>query len=529
MLEPNTSQTRDDDPWAPIVLSLDGGGVRGLSSLYILREIMREIKRLDDDAPAGDRLEQLNEELPLPCHYFDFMIGTSTGGLIAIMLGRLRMGVLDCIQQYWILSNAIFRPRRLRFVQLYSRRHVQEAAKKVVKQFCDRHLGSPGDCKGHEHLRQYDYEEEDSTSPNRNKTCRVAVLTVRDGGTTTFVNKRGDKPILFRSYNHRMRNPDDKWEHPKTLEGSDLMIHEACSAASAAPTYFRPVWLRGRKFIDGGVQANNPSMLAWNEAIYMANPPYDQKPNGPEKLPYALISIGTGRHEKYDRFSLSSFIYFMVRSIVDTETAHQHASTLQRFSRYWRFDVEAESSRTDHKGLAEIRLSDCKKSHLRPWIARAADKIRQRKSASTNANPSSTINAAENAQSVHNILPENMNPTVRLQQIKIEDQGLQEDVRETHKGGFKPSKYTYETFNNVRERTIQYCYSEQEQGQNVGKLITECATALRDRSLKRRNLERTQLAGVRSWTSFRKNPNPNHDNGKSEAQTAAPSQAGSSY
>ncbi|KAI1146815.1 hypothetical protein F4825DRAFT_456110 [Nemania diffusa] len=40
-----------EDCWRPSILSLDGGGVRGLSSLYILREIMAEIKRLDDEQP----------------------------------------------------------------------------------------------------------------------------------------------------------------------------------------------------------------------------------------------------------------------------------------------------------------------------------------------------------------------------------------------------------------------------------------------------------------------------------------------
>jgi len=64
----------------PRILALDGGGVRGLSSLLILREIMEEIGRRNDTDPP-----------PLPCQYFDMIGGTGTGGIIAIMLGRLRM------------------------------------------------------------------------------------------------------------------------------------------------------------------------------------------------------------------------------------------------------------------------------------------------------------------------------------------------------------------------------------------------------------------------------------------------------
>ena len=66
-------------PTCPRILSLDGGGVRGLSSLLILRELMEEIGR------------RKNGNAPLPCEYFDLIAGTSTGGFIAIMLGRLRM------------------------------------------------------------------------------------------------------------------------------------------------------------------------------------------------------------------------------------------------------------------------------------------------------------------------------------------------------------------------------------------------------------------------------------------------------
>jgi patatin-like phospholipase/acyl hydrolase len=59
---------------------LDGGGVRGLSSLYVLREIMKQVKALDDADP-NERIET-DHEIPLPCHYFDLMVGTSTGGSV---------------------------------------------------------------------------------------------------------------------------------------------------------------------------------------------------------------------------------------------------------------------------------------------------------------------------------------------------------------------------------------------------------------------------------------------------------------
>jgi len=47
------------------LLALDGGGIRGLSSLMILEQLMQTI---DPDSP------------PKPCEYFDMIGGTSTGG-----------------------------------------------------------------------------------------------------------------------------------------------------------------------------------------------------------------------------------------------------------------------------------------------------------------------------------------------------------------------------------------------------------------------------------------------------------------
>jgi patatin-like phospholipase/acyl hydrolase len=71
----------------PRILALDGGGVRGLSSLLIVQRLMHEVQRIMIN--EGNTTD--DGKLPLPCEYFDLICGTSTGGLIAIMLGRLRM------------------------------------------------------------------------------------------------------------------------------------------------------------------------------------------------------------------------------------------------------------------------------------------------------------------------------------------------------------------------------------------------------------------------------------------------------
>ena len=57
------------------LLALDGGGVRGLSSLQILKPLMEVI---DPESP------------PKPCDYFDMIGGTSTGGFVRIMIRKLR-------------------------------------------------------------------------------------------------------------------------------------------------------------------------------------------------------------------------------------------------------------------------------------------------------------------------------------------------------------------------------------------------------------------------------------------------------
>ncbi|PMD14934.1 FabD/lysophospholipase-like protein, partial [Hyaloscypha hepaticicola] len=94
------------------MLAFDGGGIRGYSTLLMLQAIMDHIRRLE----TLSQYEQPEETLPaaayLPAHYFNYMVGTSTGGLIAIMLGRLQMNVDDALKEYENLGREVFgKPR----------------------------------------------------------------------------------------------------------------------------------------------------------------------------------------------------------------------------------------------------------------------------------------------------------------------------------------------------------------------------------------------------------------------------------
>jgi patatin-like phospholipase/acyl hydrolase len=68
---PQTSHDPTLDNTGYCLLSLDGGGVRGLSTLYILQSIMRLLNYTREEAGLGPKK---------PCEIFDLIGGTSTGG-----------------------------------------------------------------------------------------------------------------------------------------------------------------------------------------------------------------------------------------------------------------------------------------------------------------------------------------------------------------------------------------------------------------------------------------------------------------
>jgi hypothetical protein len=100
--------------------------VRGISSLLILHEIMLEVQKLR--GPGC-------KELPKPCEFFDIIGGTSTGGLIAIMVGRLRMSTEDAIQKYDVFAEQIFQKDNKRILEIrgkFGENTLKDAIEKIV-------------------------------------------------------------------------------------------------------------------------------------------------------------------------------------------------------------------------------------------------------------------------------------------------------------------------------------------------------------------------------------------------------------
>ncbi|EMD61159.1 hypothetical protein COCSADRAFT_239773 [Bipolaris sorokiniana ND90Pr] len=194
---------------------------------------------------------------PKPCDVFDMIVGTSTGGLIAIMLGRLEMDVEAAINAYKRLSRRVFTPKKRTHIGgafihkvLGSETFDYKVLEKVIKEIVSEHLGSDT-ASGNVKLYQ-----------DRPK-CPIFVCA-------TTVN--GDIQRL-RSY-------------PSTTEEPfNCTIWEAARATSAAPTFFAPIkFPNGMKFRDGGLVANKPIFELINEV----------RKKYPTRDISAIVSLGTG-------------------------------------------------------------------------------------------------------------------------------------------------------------------------------------------------------------------------------------------
>ncbi|MEZ9447435.1 MULTISPECIES: CBASS cGAMP-activated phospholipase [Vibrio] len=200
------------------VLSLNGGGIRGLFTISVLAEIEQIIENQSGakDVKVGD--------------YFDLITGTSIGGILALGLAegksaRQLKGV------FYARGNDIF-PRQ---------RFLDSVIKSVKKLILPTYSSSP--------LRDAIVEMIGDEITFDDLTRRVMIPTV---------NLSTGRPQFFKTPHN-----------PNFTRDGRLKLVDAALATSAAPTYFAPHFWQdlGAYFADGGLVANNPSFVGLHEVF----------------------------------------------------------------------------------------------------------------------------------------------------------------------------------------------------------------------------------------------------------------------
>ncbi|RDW89126.1 hypothetical protein BP6252_01158 [Coleophoma cylindrospora] len=266
------------------ILSLDGGGVRGLFTLLILKALMSSINT--------ERLKDGKLEAK-PCDIFDLIGGTSTGGIIAIMLGRLEMSVDECITTYTRMFEKVFGKRGLP-VNIFGK--VKGRFDSIVLEECIADI-----------LKERKLPEDEPLI--NDKGCKVAVCAVAAENSAT---------VVLRSYTST-----------EALNNLPATICQAVRATSAATSFFEPVTIGPykRNFVDGALSANNPVDEIWNEAqnVWCTG---DTELNDMLKC---VISIGTG--DPGTQPIAEGIVKLFSRTLVQmaTETQNtEHSETIYR-------------------------------------------------------------------------------------------------------------------------------------------------------------------------------------------------------
>uniref|UniRef100_A0A8C5ARJ6 PNPLA domain-containing protein n=1 Tax=Gadus morhua TaxID=8049 RepID=A0A8C5ARJ6_GADMO len=267
------------------LLSIDGGGLRGLLALQTLHKL---------EAQTGKPIYQL----------FDYICGVSTGAILGFMLGIFQYPLSECEDMYRKLGSDVFKQNRLVGTVKMGWNHAfydSEPWEKILKE----KIGS-------------DLLVETS----RNAKCPKvsAVSAIVNQGTPL-------KAYVFRNYNLM---PGVRSHY---LGGCQHQLWQALRASSAAPGYFQEFALGPDLHQDGGLLINNPTALAIHECQCLW-------PGTPLEC---VVSLGTGRFATPGKHSathtsLKTKLVNVISSATDTEEVHTMLDALLPTGTYFRFN-----------------------------------------------------------------------------------------------------------------------------------------------------------------------------------------------
>ncbi|KAJ0109487.1 hypothetical protein J7T55_000413 [Diaporthe amygdali] len=268
------------------VLSLDGGGIRGIVQLHVLREIER----------------LLGPGLPIQL-FFDLMVGTNTGGIIAIALGVKRWTVEATMEKFKDICREAFTPRELQSVPLIGTLSKMYHGSVFKTQPLERVLKR--------YFSETPFFGGSRSRHNLNTSVKVAV---------TAMSALNHQSVVFANYNR----PDSTGKAaPYQFIRSDvpskkLKVWEVTRATSAASPFFKPFVApdTNTEYIDGSKSHSCPARVAHSEMRSIWSDVADLPPD-------IMLSIGTGRVEGEKTASdlLSRPVSRSSRSIAGTDVS----------------------------------------------------------------------------------------------------------------------------------------------------------------------------------------------------------------
>lgn len=238
------------------ILSLGGGGIRGAFITSYLNELEKRLGR-----PISES--------------FDLIAGTSTGGIIAAGLAAGKSAAE--MHDFYVRYGADIFPAQPPYKARGVMRSLYPMANWVFKKKTGRSLDAAFRSRFNQEVLKSSFEDAFGERKLRDINCTRLVIPV--------VNLTKGQPHAFRSLHL-----------PKGVHDADIKIADALIATTAAPTYFPHKQIGGSAFVDGGMWAPDPSMLAVAEAIRIQQFNKRHLPEGANEMDEIhLLSIGTGQ------------------------------------------------------------------------------------------------------------------------------------------------------------------------------------------------------------------------------------------
>ena len=232
------------------VLTLDGGGMRGLYTAILLQRMVQLF-----DSKYQDK--KIDGSIPMPDigQAFDLICGTSTGAILACALA-VGVPIDKVIKLYIDEGKNIFPSPQpsswLKYLWAFKYRNKPTANANKLKELLDTIFK----------------EETIKSMYDKRKIC-ICIPTINASNHRAWVFKTPHFPDKHRDNNYR--------------------LSDVCLASSAAPIFFpianvaNPDNGLEQYFVDGGLWANNPIMVGLIEAIAITK----------KEQPVELVSIGT--------------------------------------------------------------------------------------------------------------------------------------------------------------------------------------------------------------------------------------------